>query len=242
MDRIRTIKPEFPQSESMGRVSRDARLCFVLLWTFADDSGRLRGNSRMLASLLFPYDSDAAGLIDGWLGELERENCLVRYTIDGNSYIEICKWLEHQKIDKPSASKFPPFANVREDSPKAREDSSLDQGPRTKDQGPRKGRGMDANSLRLPERIDSERNRKQLADWLAVRSQNHPTRPPLSEISWDAAVMKFAHLSESQWFEALRLSTEVGSLSLCDPSKPRNGPAKPPPPPLKKLTPIGELP
>jgi hypothetical protein len=71
--RIRTIKPEFPQSESMGNVSRDARLLFVLLWTLCDDSGRTRAASRMLASLLYPYDDDAPGLIDGWLGELERE-------------------------------------------------------------------------------------------------------------------------------------------------------------------------
>ena len=67
MARIRTIKPEFPHSESMGRVSREARLCFILLWTIADDAGRLRGNSRMLASLLYPYDDDAKKQYpDGW--------------------------------------------------------------------------------------------------------------------------------------------------------------------------------
>ena len=31
--RIRTIKPEFPQSESVGRLSRDARLLFILVWS-----------------------------------------------------------------------------------------------------------------------------------------------------------------------------------------------------------------
>jgi hypothetical protein len=60
MARIRTIKPEFPQSESMGRISRDARLLFVQLWCICDDHGRTRAASRMLASLLFPYDDDAA--------------------------------------------------------------------------------------------------------------------------------------------------------------------------------------
>jgi hypothetical protein len=109
MARIRTIKPEFPQSESMGRVSRESRLCFVLLWTLADDEGKLRGNSRMLASLLFPYDDDASGLIDGWLSELDAEGCLIRYQVDGTNYLQICKWLNHQKIDKPTKSKFPPF-------------------------------------------------------------------------------------------------------------------------------------
>lgn len=109
MARIRSIKPEFPQSESMGNVSRDARLTFIQLWTIADDEGRLRGNSRMLASLLFPYDDDAPGLIDTWLGELEAEGCILRYKAGAQSYVQLCNWLIHQKIDKPSKSKIPPF-------------------------------------------------------------------------------------------------------------------------------------
>lgn len=109
MGRIRSIKPEFPHSESMGRVSREARLLFILLWTLADDSGRLRGTSRMLASLLYPYDNDAAKHIDTWVADLEREGCVVRYTVDGSSYVQVCNWLKHQKIDKPSQSKIPPF-------------------------------------------------------------------------------------------------------------------------------------
>ncbi|WP_136420311.1 hypothetical protein [Herbaspirillum sp. ST 5-3] len=138
MARIRSIKPEFPQSESMGNVSRDARLTFLELWTIADDEGRLRGNSRMLASLLFPYDDDAPALIDGWLDELEREHCIVRYKNGGQSYIEICNWLIHQKIDKPSKSKIPSFSNSREDSRNvvAGKDQGKDQGvDQGKDQG-----------------------------------------------------------------------------------------------------------
>lgn len=135
MARIRTIKPEFPQSESMGRISRDARLLFVELWTICDDSGRTRAASRMLASLLFPYDDDAPGLIDGWLDELEAEGCIVRYTAEGASYLEVRNWLSHQKIDKPSQSKIPAFDECSRKLAKPREHSSLDQGSRTKDQG-----------------------------------------------------------------------------------------------------------
>jgi hypothetical protein len=116
MARIRSIKPELPQSESMGNVSRDARLTFVQLFTLADDEGRLRGNSRMLASLLFPYDDGEDGHVlttakdvEAWMVELEREGCIVRYQIDTAYYVQICNWLIHQKIDKPSKSKIPPF-------------------------------------------------------------------------------------------------------------------------------------
>lgn len=153
MARIRTIKPEFPHSESMGRVSRDARLTFVELWTLADDAGRLRGNSRMLASLLFPYDDDAKELIDGWLSELEREKCIVRYTADGTHYVQILNWLMHQKIDKPSKSKLPEFDESSRTLANPREASSGDQ-----DQG-REGKGSIGADAPPPAK-DSEEPKK----------------------------------------------------------------------------------
>ncbi|BEV47334.1 hypothetical protein [Afipia carboxidovorans] len=131
MARIRTIKPEFPQSETVGKLSRDARLLFIQLWTIVDDAGRTRAASRMLASLLYPYDDDAHALIDGWLDELERMLCIRRYEVDGSQYLEIIKWLEHQKIDRPTPSRLPEY---REPSTKPREPSralDADLGPRT---------------------------------------------------------------------------------------------------------------
>lgn len=126
MARIRTIKPEFPHSESMGRVSRDARLLFVELWCICDDHGRTRAASRMLASLLFPYDDDAPRLIDGWLSELEREGCIVVYEHDGSRYLEVRNWLKHQKIDKPSRPMFPAFDESSRILANPREHSALD--------------------------------------------------------------------------------------------------------------------
>jgi hypothetical protein len=133
MGRIRTIKPEFPKSETIGSLSRDARLLFIQLWTEADDSGRLRGASRLLASLLYPYDEDAPALIDSWLSELSEKGCIRRYQVKGNQYVEIANWLEHQKIDRPSPSRLPSFD---EGSEIPREDSrGLEDGPRTLDLG-----------------------------------------------------------------------------------------------------------
>lgn len=61
----------------------------------------------MLASLLFPYDDDVPGLIEGWLDELSHEGCIIRYLVEDQHYLEICNWLNHQKIDRPSQSKLP---------------------------------------------------------------------------------------------------------------------------------------
>jgi hypothetical protein len=144
MARIRTIKPEFCQSESMGNVSREARLLFVQMFTLADDAGRLRASSRMLASLLYPYDDDVPGLINVWLNELEDQKCIVQYEADGTRYAQICKWLDHQKIDRPSPSKIPAFD---EGSPATREPSrSIEtEGNGKEGKGKRKGMERDAS-------------------------------------------------------------------------------------------------
>ena len=107
--RIRSIKPEFWDSESMGKVSREARLLFIGLWSLSDDSGRTRASSRFLASRLFPYDEDSRGLVEGWLNELSSVGAIRGYCIDGQTYIDIPKWLNHQKIDRPSKSQIPEF-------------------------------------------------------------------------------------------------------------------------------------
>jgi hypothetical protein len=139
MARIRTIKPEFPQSETIGKLSRDGRLLFVQLWTLADDEGRTRAASRMLASLLYPYDDDAPDLIEGWLEELERNGCIVRYVVEGSTYLQVNNWLKHQKIDRPGKSKLPVVSEGSRIFANAREASTTDLGPRTMDLGPRKG-------------------------------------------------------------------------------------------------------
>jgi len=133
MARIRTIKPEFPQSESVGRLSREARLLFIQLWTIADDAGRTRAASRMLASLLYPYDDDAPALIDGWLAELSDAGMVALYEHDGARYLEITKWLEHQKIDKPSKSRLPEIREGSRMFSKPREPSTTDLVPSTVD-------------------------------------------------------------------------------------------------------------
>ena len=188
MARIRTIKPEFPHSESMGRVSRDARLLFIMLWTLVDDAGITRGNSRMLASLLFPYDDDAGKLISTWLNELDREGCIVQYAVEGQTYLQICNWLNHQKIDKPSQSKFPSFENIREDSRilPVGEDQGRDHGKESKG---KEGNGEDSasapkkNARTMLSELGVED--QPAKDWLEIRKAK---RAPLTQTALDDLV------------------------------------------------------
>jgi hypothetical protein len=135
--RIRSIKPEFWESESLGRVSREARLLFIGLFSCCDDLGRARASSRLLASRLYPYDDDAFKKLPGWIAELEKQGCIRLYQVEGDAYLDIPKWQNHQKIDKPSASKLPSFDDVREDS-RGFEKNSLGTGNREEEQGKEK--------------------------------------------------------------------------------------------------------
>jgi hypothetical protein len=127
MPRIRTIQPDFAQSPSMRRVSREARLLFVLLWTIADDEGRCEGYPDDLAQILYPSDFDASRYLCGWLEALEDEGCIERYRVEDVDYLRIVRWHRHQQIDHPSPSHLPPSptegpvdSRIREGSRKPR--------------------------------------------------------------------------------------------------------------------------
>lgn len=179
--RIRSIKPEFWESESLGRVSREARLLFIGLFSCCDDVGRARASSRLLASRLYPYDDDAFKKLPGWISELEKQGCIRLYQVDGEAYLDIPKWQNHQKIDKPSASKLPSFDDVREDS-RGFEKNSLGTGNREEEQGEESTTTVVPEitvqplwgvkfGLTLPENLQTEECLTAVETWLAYKAE-----------------------------------------------------------------------
>jgi hypothetical protein len=177
----------------------------------------------MLASLLYPYDDDAGKRIDGWLTELERENCVVRYEVEGNTYLEVCNWLNHQRIDRPSASKIPPFD----------ESSRVIANPREASCEERKGKEGKGRERKLAEDVVLETveglNLEAWAAWVAYRKGiDKPIRPA----SIAAAAKKLAAYGPKQ-MAAVEHSIANGWQGLFDPPAvvATNG-AKPPCPPM----------
>lgn len=121
MARIRSIKPEFPEDESLGGVSRDARFLYILLWTRCDDLGRFRASPALLAGQLYPYDDDVtARSVTGWLDELVAIDRVRLYEVNGQQYAEVVKWSKHQRIDNASKQNLmpaPPWADDSDGSP-----------------------------------------------------------------------------------------------------------------------------
>ncbi len=117
MPRIRTIDPHFPRTPSLSRISREARLFFILLWTLADDSGRLRLDHERLKDQLYPFDDDAPSLLPLWIGELESARCIELYRVDDVDYLRIRKWKQMQVIQRPSRSRLPMGPQESQESP-----------------------------------------------------------------------------------------------------------------------------
>lgn len=108
MARIRTIKPDFWTSEQIVECSTNARLLFVGMWNFCDDSGRHPASPKTLKARVFPGDSFTLEEIQSMVDELSKQRLIETYeTTEGQCYWQVTGW-RHQKIDKPNPSAYPP--------------------------------------------------------------------------------------------------------------------------------------
>lgn len=103
MARKRIIDPEFWSDEEIGQWSYPARLFYIGLWNFADDSGRFKAADALLKAQIFPYDQK----ID--IGKLKKElnHKIQWYEAEGLQYGIIRNFLKYQRIDRPTDSKLP---------------------------------------------------------------------------------------------------------------------------------------
>jgi hypothetical protein len=150
MARIRTLKPEFWQDEKMAPLPPIDRLVFLGLISQADDAGRLVDNPRLLNGLIFPLTDDDCRQSLETLARLGR---VLRYTSEsGQRIIQVARWSDHQRVDKPSKHVLPaPSEKALQDngSRECRESvanvsrdaiaPTLDLGPTTNDLGPTDG-------------------------------------------------------------------------------------------------------
>ena len=93
--RIRTVKPEFWQSEQLADVSRDARLVAIALLNYVDREGRCQDRVKRMHAVLFPYDPNLD--LDCALNDLAGAGYLARYEVDGCRFIAVLNFSKHQR-------------------------------------------------------------------------------------------------------------------------------------------------
>lgn len=107
MARNRIIKPQFWTDEVTGTLSDKAKLFFIGMLNFADDEGKIVGNSHYLNSIVFPYCPCDIDTANAAISELKEKTLVFEYSVQRQTYFWIVNFRKHQKIDKPQQSQIP---------------------------------------------------------------------------------------------------------------------------------------
>jgi hypothetical protein len=161
------VKAEFWDDEKLAKISLQARLTYIGLWTFCDDYGSTKGSLIWLKNHIFPFD-DKISIKDfeKWVLELLELNRIIPYSVNGDSYYWIPKFRDHQVINRPSKNKFPsPPDNILDTHPTLTEHSLSDTTP-IMDEKKRK-RKETKEKEKVPEWVDE----KQWCEFLEYRKE-----------------------------------------------------------------------
>lgn len=132
------IDPEFFLDEELSSTSAYARLLYIGLWGICDDNyATLPDQPGWIKAQVFPYQEvDVAGC----LKELEKIGKIVRFEVDSKPFWFIKNFFKHQRIDKPSGIKYPPYPSstqivIEEDSTSPRSEEKLSKEKRREEKG-----------------------------------------------------------------------------------------------------------
>lgn len=102
MARYRTIKPKFWDDEKLAEISREARLTFIGLWTFADDNGVIISENVWLKSKIYPHEDIKLKKFASWMHEMAQKVLIIPVVFNKKHYFYLPNFQKHQKIDKPN--------------------------------------------------------------------------------------------------------------------------------------------
>jgi len=105
--RIRSIKPEFWDSESVGHASLRARLMFIAMWNWADDYGIGDATPIRLIGFAFPNDELAVADFPPLREEISERFGVVFYKHEGRPYYYVPSWEKHQRTEKRAKQRIP---------------------------------------------------------------------------------------------------------------------------------------
>jgi hypothetical protein len=100
MPRARNIKPGFFSNDKLSEIQPLGRLLFAGLWTIADRAGRLEDRPKKIKAEVLPYDNCN---VDRLLNDLQERGFILRYSTEGQAYIQIIKFDKHQNPHKKEA-------------------------------------------------------------------------------------------------------------------------------------------
>jgi hypothetical protein len=108
MARIRTIKPSLFSSLTVSAWPVPIRWTFVGLFTYADDEGRGVDEPRLVKAELYPLDDRMTpAKVDEHLCVITETGALCRYEVDTQKFLHLTGFSQHQRINRPTKSRYP---------------------------------------------------------------------------------------------------------------------------------------
>jgi len=99
------VKKELWNSHRILSISPNERLMFICMFNVADDDGILKNSALQMKSICYSCDSDITlGMVQEYINNIISVG-LIELN-DERTLIRICKWKDHQRIDKPTPSKY----------------------------------------------------------------------------------------------------------------------------------------
>lgn len=116
MARIRTIKPGFWQHEDLSELPPEVHMMAAALLNHSDDEGYFKANDKLVKAACCPLREDSVST-HGALIQLEKIGFIEMFEgTDGKKYGHVVKFLDHQTISRPTASKIKKLQPLTEDS------------------------------------------------------------------------------------------------------------------------------
>lgn len=115
MARIRTIKPEFWKHEDLSELPEATHMLAAALLNHADDEGYFNANPGLIKSECCPLREPSVSIQDSLIS-LSRIGYIRLFKgADGKRYGQVVTFDDHQRVNRPTASKIKPLCTVIDD-------------------------------------------------------------------------------------------------------------------------------
>lgn len=204
--RIRSVKPEFWQSETMASIDPFSRLMAIALLNLSDDHGFFNATPAVVRGEVFPFEESLAN-VSRALAELSRAGYIrIGTTSAGKRVGNVVNFKVHQKVDHPSRLTFDVDSIVwdektsdssrdsRETLASPREDLDHERGAWSVERG---AGSVDQHPLSPPnESLASPREKIPVSDWLPL--QEHRDLAAVRRADIDAQIVRFRERNNGQ--------------------------------------------
>lgn len=142
MARIRTIKPEFWRHERLSELPEATHMLAAALLNYADDEGYFNANLRLVQAECFPLREPSVSIHDSLIALSAIGYLELGQGADGRRYGRIVHFEEHQRVNRPVASKIKNIDIVWEVAPQPHAQLSEPSSP----EGKGKEQGREGNN------------------------------------------------------------------------------------------------